>query len=271
MGYRKGLSAAIVKRYTSLGGGAILVVPSRTAARDAARELEAPPEGEIVVSAFPFDRSEASRLVAIGEAQAGGLTSVVFLPTIPPPVPAIRLGADWLGPIDEALSVLLHISQAYAGGDGRIGGAVTVLAGVDARHSYPARLVNSTIMCALMGMVRSLAVEFAHTDIRFNAVLTGPVLDGGPTDDSDRLPNSSEAQLRTEQRTPMHRPGTPAEVANAVVFVGSTSCVVYDWSVATCRRRLDVAQPSSDRDGFSCRSARRHRAYVAVRGHTTCR
>jgi NAD(P)-dependent dehydrogenase (short-subunit alcohol dehydrogenase family) len=221
IGYRRGLSAAIIKRYTALGGGATLVVPSTRAANDAERELDAQPEGGIVVSAFPFDRSEASRLVAIGEDQLGGLTSVVFLPTIPPPVPAVRLAADWLAPIDEALSVFLYISQAYAGED-RIGGAVTVLAGVDARHSYPARLVSSTIMCAVMGMVRSLAVEFAHTGIRFNAVLAGPVADGGPTDDLKRLPSSSRARDRTEQRTPMQRPGTPAEVASAVVFVGSS-------------------------------------------------
>ena len=222
IGYRKGLSAAIVRRYTALGGGATLVVPSTRAASNAERELEAQPEGGIVVSAFPFDRSEASRLVAIGEDQLGGFTSVVFLPTIPRPVPAVQLGVDWLAPIDEALSVFLYISQAYAGEDGRTGGAVTVLAGVDTRHSYPARLVSSTIMSAVMGMVRSLAVEFAHTGIRFNAVLAGPVADGRPTDDSKPLPGSARAHDRTEQRTPMQRPGTPAEVASAVAFVGSS-------------------------------------------------
>jgi NAD(P)-dependent dehydrogenase (short-subunit alcohol dehydrogenase family) len=76
---------------------------------------------------------------------------------------------------------------------------------------------------AVHAMTMSLAVEWAKYGIRLNAVAPGPV----PTDFAwDVLdPGSSEVIGATDSRgVPAGRHGTPAEVANLVMFLLSDAC-----------------------------------------------
>jgi NAD(P)-dependent dehydrogenase (short-subunit alcohol dehydrogenase family) len=92
------------------------------------------------------------------------------------------------------------------------GGSIVVVGTLDATHAYPGRADASVAMGALVGLIRSMAVELAPVGIRANAVLAGP-LDawvGGAT--QERLD-------RTLLRSPSSRLVTPTEIAAAVRFV----------------------------------------------------
>ena len=80
----------------------------------------------------------------------------------------------------------------------------------------------------LLGLTRSLAVEYADDDIRVNAVMPGTV-------DTDLTANLSPMDRKSlRQDTPMGRLVSPLEVAQAVVYLAS------DWSSFTTGQQLAV-------------------------------
>jgi 3-oxoacyl-[acyl-carrier protein] reductase len=95
------------------------------------------------------------------------------------------------------------------------GGSIVVVGTLDAMHAYPGRADASLAMGALLGFVRSMAVELAPSGIRANSVLAGP-LDAWV---DDVAPGRLD---RTLLRSPSGRFVTPAEVAAAVRFVAGT-------------------------------------------------
>ncbi|HSJ29002.1 MAG TPA: SDR family NAD(P)-dependent oxidoreductase [Acidimicrobiia bacterium] len=67
----------------------------------------------------------------------------------------------------------------------------------------------------VVGMTRALAVEMASRGVRVNAIAPGLI-------DTPMLRNRSEEALaRLLKSVPMGRPGTPADIANAVEFLAS--------------------------------------------------
>ena len=101
------------------------------------------------------------------------------------------------------------------------GGSIVNIASVGAVVGTPEFSLYTMTKHGLLGLTKSLAVEYAARGIRINAVCPGPVL----TDMAKQLareqglddPNS----LAIEQRVPMERLGKPSEVAEAVVWLCS--------------------------------------------------
>jgi NAD(P)-dependent dehydrogenase (short-subunit alcohol dehydrogenase family) len=71
---------------------------------------------------------------------------------------------------------------------------------------------------AVEGITKSVAIEGAGYGVRVNAV------DPGPTDTAmlDRLTGSPEKKAAIYAAVPMKRGASPAEIADAIVFVGSS-------------------------------------------------
>jgi 3-oxoacyl-[acyl-carrier protein] reductase len=63
----------------------------------------------------------------------------------------------------------------------------------------------------MVGMTRALALELAHYGVTVNAVAPGWI----------DTPSVSDAERRAGSASPMHRSGTPAEVAAAVAFLAT--------------------------------------------------
>ena len=66
-------------------------------------------------------------------------------------------------------------------------------------------------------LARNLAVEWGPKGVRVNAVSPGFIA----TELSQPLLNNAEFMARRIAMTPLRRPGTPHEVAGAVVFLAS--------------------------------------------------
>jgi 3-oxoacyl-[acyl-carrier protein] reductase len=85
--------------------------------------------------------------------------------------------------------------------------SVSGLIGVPGQANYCASKAG------LIGMTRSMAVEFASRGVRFNAVAPGFI----DTDMTRKLSERRVAQV--VDRIPMRRFGTPQEVAKVVAFL----------------------------------------------------
>lgn len=70
---------------------------------------------------------------------------------------------------------------------------------------------------AVEGLTKSAALEAAASGVRVNAVAPGPI----DTEMLTRLTGSSERKAAMLSSVPLKRAGTPGEIAEAIVFVGS--------------------------------------------------
>lgn len=104
------------------------------------------------------------------------------------------------------------------------------------RLGNPNTIAYSAAKSGLLGIMRSLAVEWAPHGIRTNTVLVGFV-STEMTKDVDAQP----ARIALTSRTPMGRLGTPQEIGDAAAFLlsddaryinGATLSVDGGWSVA---------------------------------------
>jgi NAD(P)-dependent dehydrogenase (short-subunit alcohol dehydrogenase family) len=98
------------------------------------------------------------------------------------------------------------------------GGSIVALASIHAHVGFGGRAAYSASKAGVVGLVRSLAIEWAPRGIRVNSVSPGYTatqlvkanLESGALNESELL-----------GRIPAHRLGTPEEVAEAVWFLAS--------------------------------------------------
>jgi 3-oxoacyl-[acyl-carrier protein] reductase len=94
------------------------------------------------------------------------------------------------------------------------GGKVVALSSLFGTTGRRGRLPYVISKHALIGAVKTLAIELAKYNVLINAVSPGFI------DTKMTSKNNDEAAIkRLENRVPLHRMGTPAEVAKAVCFL----------------------------------------------------
>lgn len=82
-------------------------------------------------------------------------------------------------------------------------------------------LPSACAKAGVLGMTRSLAVEWGHAGIRLNAIAPGPI----PTEGAfSRLMASPEAEKNALGRIPLARFGKKEEIANLAIFLLSDLC-----------------------------------------------
>lgn len=146
-------------------------------------------------------------------ATAGGLDILVVV--LPPSErrPFLdRDDASWAADLAARIGEPLRAARIGAAAMAAGGGGSLVFVGtLDALHAYPGGADASVGMGALLGLVRSLAVELAPLGVRANAVLAGPRVDAEAGADAALV-------ARTRLRSPSGRGVTDREVAATVVF-----------------------------------------------------
>ena len=82
----------------------------------------------------------------------------------------------------------------------------------------PGTIHSAAAKAGVMAMTQTLAVEWAPYGIRVNAVAPGPIESPGA---ARQLWSTPEAVERITDMVPLHRWGTPEEVADAVTFLAA--------------------------------------------------
>ena len=127
---------------------------------------------------------------------------------------------DWDRTIRTNLSGPFFLSQAC----GKImarngGGSIVNISSMFGSGGVPKRLAYCTSKFGLNGLTKTLAAEWAHYNIRVNAVSPGYIetpMDQGDQNTGGYTPSD------IKRRTPMGRYGTSSEVAQAVLFLASS-------------------------------------------------
>jgi NAD(P)-dependent dehydrogenase (short-subunit alcohol dehydrogenase family) len=100
-------------------------------------------------------------------------------------------------------------------------GSIVNIASIHATMTIAGMFPYAAAKSGLVGMTRSLALEYAPKGIRVNAVLPGYTRTRLVEEWMATQPDPAEAERRTLRNHPLGRIATPMEIANVVAFVAS--------------------------------------------------
>ena len=123
--------------------------------------------------------------------------------------------ADWYGAFDIHVHAIYHLGRAAIPVmRPNKEGAIVLVSSTAGLRGVHTNIAYQVVKGALPHFTRALAREFAEDNIRVNCVAPGVIR-------TRFHANMSEAQkkLNLEQRIPLHREGTPAQVASLITEV----------------------------------------------------
>jgi pteridine reductase len=210
------VGAAIVRALHAAGANVVIHCHhSLSAARALAAELEiARPESTAVIACDLLDTRALPGLIDQARDSFAALHMLInnastFYPT---PLGAITL-ADWDDLLGTNLRAPLLLAQAAAPELRRTRGAVLNIVDIHGLRPLRDHAVYSVAKAGLIMLTRALARELAP-EVRVNAVAPGPVL----------WPDAPMPEAQKENiidKTPLHRHGSPEDIARAVLFFAS--------------------------------------------------
>jgi len=213
-GASRGIGHATVKRFS--GAGWHVITCSREAVPDACKR---DPNWTTHITADLGDPADSARFV--DEARAflgdGPLHALVNNAGMSPKTPyKERLGclngdlAQWRGVFELNILAPLVLARGFAPNLARAKGAIVNITSVAGHAVHPfAGSAYSTSKAALSALTREMAVEFAELGVRVNAVAPGEI-------ETAMLSPETEVLI---PRIPLHRLGTPEDVADAVFYL----------------------------------------------------
>jgi pteridine reductase len=212
-GAARRVGAAIVRKLHAAGANIVLHYRSSADASESlARELnQTRPDSVITVEADLLDLSQLEMLPSIATGNFGSLDILVnnastFYPTPLGDITEI----DWNDLLGTNLKAPLFLSQAAAAPLRISNGLIVNIADIHGMRPLSRHPVYSIAKAGVIMLTRSLARELGPS-VRVNAVAPGPVM--WPEDGMDK-----ELQARIVDRTALKRPGSPDDVARAVLF-----------------------------------------------------
>ncbi len=128
------------------------------------------------------------------------------------------------GMIDQGGGVILNIASTHA---------FTIIP-----HTFPYPLAKH----ALLGMTKSLGLEYAPKNVRVNALAPGYVATQKVIDYWNGFPDPEAAKAETMKLHPGGRIATPEEIAMAAVFMISDECPFMNATCLTVDGGLSVQQ-----------------------------
>ena len=212
-GAARRVGAAIVRKLHAAGANVVLHYRSSAEASEAlARELnETRPNSVVLVEADLLDLKQLQTLPPVATSNFGTLDILVnnastFYPTPMNDITEI----DWDDLMGTNLKAPLFLSQAASPALRISNGLIVNIADIHGMRPLSRHPVYSVAKAGVIMLTRSLARELGPS-IRVNAVAPGPVM--WPEDGMDK-----EVQAMIVERTALKRPGSPDDVARAVLF-----------------------------------------------------
>jgi NAD(P)-dependent dehydrogenase (short-subunit alcohol dehydrogenase family) len=211
-----GLSTAI----HLLRKGAKVIVSSRNPRPDALASLEK--EAFKGKSQFHFLQADVSSkencksLVQEGLSKFGHIDVLIHAAGAGVPGDLFTVTeAAWAAAFDTHVHAVFHLCRAIAPGMRERGeGAVILISSVAGLRGVPGIIAYGTVKGVLPQFARMLARDLAESNIRVNCVSPGVIR----TPFHDKMTLAQKAN-NIENRIPLHREGTPTDVADAIVML----------------------------------------------------
>ncbi|QFU92720.1 SDR family NAD(P)-dependent oxidoreductase [Amycolatopsis sp. YIM 10] len=212
-----GIGRGIALRFAEAGSAvAVQYHHNREAADEVVHQIEEAGGTAVAFAADLTDDAACHDLVRAAATWAGRLDTVVNNAGIQPVEDLPGMAADsWNAVIRTDLTSAFSCTQAAAGVMADAGGSIIHIASIEATQPAPGHAHYSSAKAALVMHARAAALEYGPRRIRVNTVSPGLIdRPGLATDWPDGV-------RRWQHAAPLTRLGTPADVANACVFLAS--------------------------------------------------
>ena len=219
-GGTRGIGRGIALALGAAGARTIVSGRDRGSAEAVATEIVAAGGVADILTADLLDDSSVAGLVEDAAARFGKLDVLVNNAGIDADAPAIDYDLDtWRRVLRFNLEVPFRLSQQAAQhfvSEGRPG-AIVNIASVLGQGGAADACSYVAAKHGLIGLTKSLAIEWAPRGVRVNAVAPGLI----QTDMTSYVWNSDFADAYVKGRIPLQRIGQPRDVGGAVVFLAS--------------------------------------------------
>jgi meso-butanediol dehydrogenase / (S,S)-butanediol dehydrogenase / diacetyl reductase len=230
-----GLGAAVAKRFSS--NGAAVVITGR---RENRLEKVAAETGAIVVSGDVTDKNHLSQAVETAVNTFGGLDIVIANAGI---ISETKVGSvdtnDWQEMINTNLTgVMLTAQAALPALIERGGGAIVNISSVAGLMGVADSAAYCTSKSALLGLTRSLAVDYGSYGIRVNTLCPGWFYSEMSDMEMAELARIKKITIkkavdRVTQYLPLKRMADPDEIASCVEFLASDMASFITGTILT--------------------------------------
>jgi NAD(P)-dependent dehydrogenase (short-subunit alcohol dehydrogenase family) len=213
-GGTRGIGAATAVAFAK--SGANVAIAGRNADGDAAatkKEIEALGRRCEVIVADCARPAEATRCVKETAARLGSLDVLVHSAGGPVNGKLFEIGeADWYGAFDIHVHAVFHLCRAAIPlMKPRKEGAIVLVSSTAGLRGVHTNIAYQVVKGALPHFARALAREFADDNIRVNCVAPGVIRTR-----FHAAMTEQQKKLNLEQRIPLHREGTAAQVASLI-------------------------------------------------------
>jgi meso-butanediol dehydrogenase/(S,S)-butanediol dehydrogenase/diacetyl reductase len=218
-----GIGAAAARRIAAEGGKVVLTGRRIEPIAAVAKEV-----GGAALAGDAADIEHLRAAVALCVERFGGLDVLVANAGMNIISPLMDMSRDdWRRTLDVNLeAAMLACRLAIPEMRRRGGGAIVHIASLAALKAAPGFLAYCTTKAALLGLNRSIALDYGPERIRSNVIcpsfVHSEMTDRGVGEIAKALGTSFEAQVKEMVRYyPLRRPGQPEEIAAAIAFLAS--------------------------------------------------
>ena len=220
-GSSRGIGRAIAGAMADHGARVVISSRKQDACEVVAAAINAKhPGAATAIAASISSKAALEELVAQTQAQVGAIDVLVCNAASNPYYgPMSGLGDDAFRKIldNNVLSNHWLIQMCLPGMIARKDGAIVVISSIGGLRGTATLGAYAISKAADLALVRNLAVEVGHHNIRANAIAPGLIR----TDFAKALWDNPEATQRFNTEHPMRRIGEPEEIAGAAVFLAS--------------------------------------------------
>ena len=222
-GAARGIGRAVADRLAADGAAVVLCDVDEIAGSAAAREIGAAGQSATFIPVDVTREAEVARGVAAALAAHGRIDVLINNAGINTYFDARTMTeAEW----DAVFAVDLKgawlcAKHVLPGMVARRSGSIVNIASIHATLTMAGMFPYAAAKSGVVGLTRSLALDYAPIGIRVNAVSPGWTRTYLVEDWFRRQPDPAAAEASVLRAHPLRRIATPAEVANLVAFVAS--------------------------------------------------
>ena len=221
-----GIGAAIAARFASAGARLALLDRDAEAIRALSRGLACAP---LALPADVASEAEVEGAFDAAERALGGIDVLVHCAGIGVERAFLDTSLDeWRRMLEINLTGTFLCCRAAARRmvQARRNGSLVTIASTAGELGSSRRAAYGASKAGMINLTQTIAVELAGSGIRANVVSPGPI-----ETELVRRMHSAEARAAFTGRVPMSRYGTPAEVAEAVLFLASDGAAFVNGHV----------------------------------------
>lgn len=230
-GASAGIGAAIAQLFVTAGARVVIAATTLSKVEATAAAIRKKTQSGADVIGLVVDVSDQASVVALFDAAEkvfGPVNALVNCAGIFPSVPFVDISVDLWDRVHAINTRGAFLATREAVRRMKIAGNGGAIVAVSSVSSHQAVVMGhaqyASSKAGVDALIKTIALEFAADGIRANAVLPGTVITEGlikAQADNARENRAMEGPIMHPERTPMQRPGTPAEIAAACLFLAS--------------------------------------------------